>query len=65
MIVFDTKHDYIYYISDLSCFFLFFFLYQLPFTMSKNLPKGIVITSGKVVRLVGGQLMFVGNIRVC
>ena len=43
------------------CLYLFLWIH-FYFTLSKNLPKGIVITFGKVVCPAGGQVMLVENI---
>ena len=68
MIEFDTKHGYIYWISfwvdNISDYLFFLFIGIHFFFNLKNLPKGIVITFGKVVRPAGGQLVLVGNISV-
>ena len=44
--------------------FFLFMGFHFFFNLDKNLPKGIVIAFGKVVRPVGGQLVSVGNISV-
>ena len=69
MIELDTKHDYIYcmsvWVDNKAEFFCFWFMrFHFFFNLDQILPKGIVITFGKVVRPAGGQLVLVGNINV-
>ena len=68
MIEFDTKHDYIYCISFwveyTSEFFLLLMRIHFIFNRDKNMPRGIVITFGKVVRPAGEQLLLARNISV-